>query len=270
MQNLLLIHKKNDLYFVKCNETGAIVKFDENHYHKLLNKDNDIISDLNKIGFFSKSCNDVESLSLFIMMNNTCNLNCSYCFEHDKKNIYFNDTNIEEFIKKLHRFVNDCKIKSLDITFTGGEPLLQYKNLMIMTESIVKLCKECLVELSFSVITNGTVITKQMISFFEKYNFSIQITLDGNKDRHDKIRHFFDKSGSFDIIYSKLREISLLSKLYVSIRINVNTPCFDEYKQLLEKLYNDFPNYKIYIDFLDVPLNSNLYIGLEKKEQFFK
>lgn len=38
MNNLLLIYKDNDTYFVKNNCNGSIVKLNQNYYEMLLNK----------------------------------------------------------------------------------------------------------------------------------------------------------------------------------------------------------------------------------------
>ena len=52
MNNLLLIYKDNDTYFVKNNCNGSIVKLNQNYYEMLLNKKEEVIKKLFDNNFF--------------------------------------------------------------------------------------------------------------------------------------------------------------------------------------------------------------------------
>lgn len=75
-----------------------------------------------------------------------------------------------------------------------------------------------------SIITNGYYFTKKAIELFKEYPLdSIQITLDGRKERHDSIRKMkISGKGSFDQIISNIDNIvKELPSTKVRIRVNI-------------------------------------------------
>ncbi|TAG10207.1 MAG: hypothetical protein EAZ42_04665 [Verrucomicrobia bacterium] len=73
----------------------------------------------------------------------------------------------------------------MQITFFGGEPLLNYE----MIKRIVAYCKE--IErlgtkvFTFELITNGTLLDKEVVEFCVEHKFLLFISIDGWKEMHD-------------------------------------------------------------------------------------
>lgn len=58
---------------------------------------------------------------------------------------------------------------------------------------------------SFTITTNGTLLTEESLLFFYEHNFSnIMLSIDGDKDSQDYNRPYHDGTGSFDIIQKKI------------------------------------------------------------------
>ena len=143
--------------------------------------------------------------TIILRMTNSCNLNCSYCYDKNnhinpqKENIKFlnNMNTLVDNIKKI--LVNkNCRDK---IIFHGGEPLLidakNYENLILKLIQFNPYIR-------FSIQTNGTLLTKEHINVFKKYNVSIGISLDGYNEEMNKYRIYSNGKNSFKIIMKKI------------------------------------------------------------------
>ena len=86
--------------------------------------------------------------------------------------------------------------------FMGGEPLLEFE--------LIKKCVSYILQrkgdkkILFTMTTNGTLMTEDVIEFLVKYEFNLMISLDGDKKSHDINRRFKTGKGSFDIILENL------------------------------------------------------------------
>lgn len=114
--------------------------------------------------------------TIFIMLGNECNLNCKYCLQHplvEEPISHEINPDIYDFIKEVCTELGDEE--KLTIQFFGGEPLLFWDNIKKIVSEIQK--RELPVE--FSLMTNGKLITQEMVEFFNKYDFWIAVSWDG-------------------------------------------------------------------------------------------
>lgn len=145
-----------------------------------------------------------------------CNLKCSYCFYCDEAstrekncNSIMSEKTAENLIKKMFDF---CGTNSaLTFMFQGGEPLLAGLDFFKkFVETAEKLKTDGSV-INYSLQTNGTLITEDFCRFFKEHNFLIGVSVDGEKELHDKQR-----SQSFD---KAMQGIELLKKHSVDFNI---------------------------------------------------
>ena len=146
-----------------------------------------------------------------IMLNVTddCNLICKYCFVEQNPHYMSLQTakdvcdyafnNLQEKIKINKIYQNrQCKIY-----FFGGEPTLCYQSIIY---PLVKYCNEKYPnKFNFGITTNGTLLTKEIIDFFKINNFSILLSIDGNKTTQDYNRPCKNQSSSFDLINKNIK-----------------------------------------------------------------
>lgn len=151
-----------------------------------------------------------------------CNFNCWYCYEAHTKKVISKEA-MHTIINYVKNLVNRENIKLLYLDWFGGEPLLCYNSAMkfIAYES-KKICDERNVDLESAITTNGYLLRPEMMSFFKDVNMqSFQITLDGEKDVHDKIRYQSFKDGSYDKIVQNIILLAQeLNPKNLSLRIN--------------------------------------------------
>jgi uncharacterized protein len=209
--NLKKLKIHDPVFFSTMSKLGIIQRIDS---ESTLNKK--ILLENRLIVFKDKS------YRLTINPTLNCNFSCWYCYEaHPKKRMSKNVINAT--IKYIEHLVNNLKINNLNLDWFGGEPLLCYKTTMYpLANEAKKVCDQNHVSFQSGMTTNGYLIRPEMIPFFKKVNMnSFQITLDGEKDQHDKTRCCKNGKPSYDkIVQNIILLASELSLDNLAVRIN--------------------------------------------------
>lgn len=180
-----------------------------------------------------------NELALTIAPTSDCNFRCPYCYEKDVLHL---QSMTDETADKLVRFVEEKagSIGRLDVTWYGGEPLLEYQRVRELSERFMKICEEHEVLYNAGIVTNGYLLTEERLKNLIKHKVtSIQITLDGTKETHDSRRYLKNHSGTFDKIISNLLSFEELAKSekkfpHLSVRMNVDRANEKEVFELLD------------------------------------
>ncbi len=146
--------------------------------------------------------------SLTINVVETCNMNCSYCFAcaGNYGSNYSGVISMDTLVRMVEALLNRYYRGISNFCFFGGEPLIGFHTIKSFVEWICERYKELgLVAPVFSIVTNGTLINKEIIDFLEKHHFIVTISIDGTKDSHDMMRVFKDGSGTYDTIAKNMR-----------------------------------------------------------------
>ena len=123
------------------------------------------------------------TLSLTIATTTGCNFACPYCFEKGAQPVTMNER-VEE---KLINFADSSSADFLKVTWYGGEPLMNFETIKRLSQAFKELNK--FKQIDYSIITNGYFLTEDKCSFLADHNVkSIQITIDGLPDTHNKSR----------------------------------------------------------------------------------
>lgn len=227
--------------------------------------------------FYSK-----ETMGLTLAPTIACNLKCPYCFEVSKpRGVITNEIcdKIIDFIKR------NQKNEYLNLNWFGGEPLLAFNQIEYFLDSL----KENGIELSsHSIVTNATLLKGKVLDIFEKYPLTnIQVTFDGIKERHDKLRVYYNGQGTFCEILNNMDEFIVRNpKTYISIRVNMGKHNSNDFFELKETLTQRYPNNKnIFIypgilkgdndcgymsNFFSPKELSNFYTSLQNKDEEVK
>ena len=162
--------------------------------------------------------NDLTNAHLIINPTVNCNFNCWYCYEKHIPSKMTPETidNIRKLIENLC-----AKSKGLTVSFFGGEPFLYYDDVMM---PIIKMANRIAFEKGVIFVTNcttnGSLLSEERIQELKKYNFNFaQITLDGDRDTHNKTRCYTNGKGSFDKI---VENIKLLAKNEIKVTLRIN------------------------------------------------
>jgi uncharacterized protein len=80
-----------------------------------------------------------------------------------------------------------------EVTFTGGEALLRFRDLKSIVSHIRKTAKERNIACQLILKTNGTILSPQIVDFLSDESWRVVVSIDGAPTSHD--RHRKDKSG---------------------------------------------------------------------------
>lgn len=164
---------------------------------------------------------NMHSLGLTIAPTSDCNFRCIYCYEKNSIRQKDMTPQVEDAIVNFVEEQSDS-IKSMTIAWYGGEPLMRFDIIERLSERIISICEKKNIQYFSSIVTNGYLLTPEILKKFDDYNIiSMQITIDGRKEIHDKRRFLADGCGSFDKIFNNLKEYKELLP-QVDLRINVD------------------------------------------------
>ncbi len=194
-----------------------------------------------KIEAFTPSRN----FNLMIFPTQDCNLKCWYCYETHVENSRMKEDIQENIIKFVEQKIKMNNLDSFHLSFFGGEPLLDFDKIAYpLSVKIKDICEKHNIKFTTFFVTNATLINEDNIYRIKSINPSFQITLDGYKPKHDKVRIQKNGiSGSYDKIIKALHLISLnISDEYIkpnrlaTIRINYDNNTLRNIDNLVEDL----------------------------------
>lgn len=173
---------------------------------------------------------DSNIAQITLQVTQQCNFRCSYCpyttSEFDNQREHGSKVMSVELAKKAVDFYLNHSInqESAVIGFYGGEPLLIF-NLM---KEVVEYAEKRFAgkEILFTVTTNGSLFTKEILDFLIEHDFTIMVSLDGPPDIHNRSRKFAASGkGTFETIeknflYIKDNYLELLKKMLVNVVVD--------------------------------------------------
>ncbi len=146
----------------------------------------------------------LRALSLAIAQK--CNLACTYCYAQEGS---FGgpptDMTAEVGRAAVRRLMADAKPgERVSLAFLGGEPLTRRPLLKELTELAAGLAAERGLSVGFSITTNGTLLRPEDADFFERYRFTVTVSIDGIGKAHDRQRPAKGGAGSYERILARL------------------------------------------------------------------
>ena len=127
------------------------------------------------------------SLHIFVV-SLRCDHSCPYCQvsrqSTDKSRFDMSD---EIALAAIDR-VFESPSPVLTVEFQGGEPLLAFEKIKLITEEISKRNLTHKRQITFSITTTLHFITDEILDFFKTHNFQVSTSLDGPEWLHDKNR----------------------------------------------------------------------------------
>jgi uncharacterized protein len=149
----------------------------------------------------------LRSLSLNVAQ--ACNMACSYCYADEGR-----------FGGKARLMSEDIAFRSIDrlmseaaegepvvVGFMGGEPMLHRELVHAATRYAASHCGDR--EVRFSLTTNGTLLNACDIQLFHEFPFTVQISIDGDRNSNDHARPMLGGGSSYDRIIESLKRFSI-------------------------------------------------------------
>ena len=147
---------------------------------------------------------------LIINVAEACNMKCTYCFANEGTydNIHGGIMSYENLCVLINKVFDIYPKGTSGICFFGGEPLLAFSEIKKFIPYVIDLYNKKQLPLPvFSINTNGTLLNEEIISFINKFHISVTVSIDGDKENHDRMRIFKDGTGTYDTIKENLLRI---------------------------------------------------------------
>jgi uncharacterized protein len=183
----------------------------------------------------------------------SCNFRCVYCFEESVKDSVFLDKDTgEAIVKWLVNIAEKRGFKRIFPVYYGGEPLLNPEPIYDISRRLIEWSREKGVDFGFGIITNGSLVTPDLIDKLLTVGLKeIRITLDGDRDAHNRMRPFSDGRPSFDLIIHNIKNV--IDKVDVGITGNFDRQNLESIPRLLDYLEQERLLYKLQrIDFAPI------------------
>lgn len=159
-----------------------------------------------KLDYYKGIEKNISSITLLILQD--CNLRCSYCYadggEYNNKGVMSLKT-AQNAIDYL--FKNSNNRKKVNITFFGGEPLIEFFKIKKLVEYSKQLAKKYEKEVNFSITTNGILLNEEINSFLIDNKFSITLSIDGNEEVTNFNRYNINNIGAYKSIIEKSNKL---------------------------------------------------------------
>lgn len=164
----------------------------------------------------------IHALSLAVAQK--CNLGCTYCYA-EQGGFGSLPKNMPEAtaLQAVEQLIGNAQPGAkLNLSFLGGEPLVNRPVLRKATLHASDLARRKGVPITFSITTNGTLVTEADADFFEAHGFAVTVSLDGVGQAHDTQRPFRDGRGSFERIMQRIAPLlERQRQMQVSARVTV-------------------------------------------------
>jgi len=165
----------------------------------------------------------IHALSLAVAQK--CNLGCTYCYA-EQGGFGGAPRNMPEAtaLQAVEQLIGNAGPGGarLNLSFLGGEPLVNRPVLQKATRHAADLARHSGTPITFSITTNGTLVTEADADFFEEHGFAVTVSLDGIGAAHDGQRPFRNGQGSFERIMRRIAPLlARQRRMQVSARVTV-------------------------------------------------
>lgn len=246
-------NKENQLLFRK---NGMLIPFYRNQKKELKNK--------------IKTSTYPQDMYVRILLSYKCNFKCSYCYESldDHNPSFLFEQDGEQKVKNfLLKYCKTRKIKTLIISWYGGEPFLFYKDIIKFSNNIKLSLSKYSINYEAEIITNGSFEGNEKC-WFQLANCGIKkiiFSIDGFRESHNMNRPYIfpNNKNQYEILLHNAKNWSKYGKSVLSIMLrNIN---ISEYKKIINDIKNEvgLRNTSIFLGKLS-DINNNLSSMIKK------
>ncbi|SJL31088.1 Anaerobic sulfatase-maturating enzyme [Porphyromonas gingivalis] len=235
---LLLNESKHDLF--NNPNVELIEQADPSFYKKMVEgiffvpddyKELEIVHEIKRKMMYNSSM-------YHILVNTTldCNLNCWYCYENKVAESRIEKKVIEAIKKNIVYEYDRARFNVLKVSFFGGEPFLHFEGIKLVLDFAKKFCEEREVELIADFTTNATLIDENIILYLKQFTCHFQITLDGDRKVHNKIKKDIHNPNR-DTYKDTIKAIYLANKFIenkrIAVRINFSNRTLEKIDEII-------------------------------------
>jgi uncharacterized protein len=190
---------------------------------------------------YNRSRYSNKTLSIYLLLSYACNMRCKYCFQkgfiHSEDHCTnISDEHIVNTINFIQNYIDRYDTDKLQITFYGGEPLLQIKEIKQFKSLLDELANINGVAIEYDMFTNGYHLLEH-VPYLVDEKIGAYVTIDGNPEKHNERRPLLDGNKSFNAILNGCIKYSHLGQLRINVVCDSdNASSLEHLPPLLQKL----------------------------------
>ena len=190
--------------------------------------------------YFASVMSDSSELHITVLTTLQCNFACDYCFQgdHGDYNKFAEKMTLETAVRTaawVEREMDRVAPEHATLMFFGGEPLLNLPVMYYLAERLHGAAAKRGIDLGISIITNGLLLTAEIVDRLLPFGLrGVKITLDGDRDTHNRMRPLRGGQGTFDRIVQNIQAVA--DRVAVAIGGNFDESTVDSYPALLDYL----------------------------------
>lgn len=164
-----------------------------------------------------------RAVTFCLEISDCCNLRCSYCFNPNKTGRKMTLRQAEQALDYLFRLFPDREKYFVDLS-GNGEPLLNTDLIRSLSCYVKKKSDEIDREVTLCLVTNGTLISSEMVAFLEASSVLYGISLDGCCEKENRHRVYADGRPCFADVLANVEEIK--NRQYVGVAVTITNEVF--------------------------------------------
>lgn len=185
-----------------------------------------------------------KSFSLTVLTSTACNLGCGYCFQNTALDPTGGNRPLRIDAQGLRRETVDriiaftagrmrqAGLEKLFLMLFGGEPLLNPRGCLDMLERAHDIGMH-----TATMVTNGVLLTEGLAADLHASGLrGVQVTFDGSREDHDRIRVKHSGDPTFDTIVRNVGRACEATGLLWNLRVNVSHHNVDRVGELFGQL----------------------------------
>jgi len=182
-----------------------------------------------------------KRFELIILPTEKCNFRCTYCYEDFQIGKMSRST--IDGVKRLIEYRAD-EVEDLTLSWFGGEPLLAPDVIREIGGHAYAVCKDRGIQFHGAMTTNAYVLNSVLFDeLMAMGHNSYQVTLDGDRDWHDRTRLLANQKGTFDVIWRNLISAQAHpDRFTITLRLHVHADNIESVRMLYRKLKEQFGN----------------------------
>ena len=156
--------------------------------------------------YFHDVRESTDQLRITVLTTLQCNFACDYCFQgdHGDYNKFAQKMSLDTaagVVRWAESKLDELRPQNFVLTLFGGEPLLNLPVCYFLAERLWEACQARGVRMLVNVITNGLLLTRDVVDRLAPFGLNgVKITLDGDRDTHNRMRPLRGGQGTFDKI----------------------------------------------------------------------
>ena len=164
--------------------------------------------------------NNTSTLTAWLHLTDRCNLRCAYCYLPHFREDMPSETG-RAAVDAAFRSAEKQGFQQIKLKYSGGEPLIRFPLVLELHQYAQALAEQNGLSLDGVVLSNGTLLTTEIVEALKTTGIRLMISLDGLGDIHDSQRSYASGRSSFADVAEAV-ELALTHSLTPDISITVS------------------------------------------------